>query len=194
MRHSRLLLLLLAVVFAIAVALLRPLPGRASGTAVSGSSPTSTDDHPRPAMLPESQLRRRSRGRRRLAARRRLDRSLLFGQSVVRFARSLVGVPYQYGGTSPRSGFDCSGFVRYVYAHFGLSLPHSSFADMLRGRRVGRWQLHPGDLVFFDDAGHVGIYVGRGRFIHAPHSGTVVTISTMRGWYGTRFVQARRLR
>ena len=90
------------------------------------------------------------------------------------FARHLLGVPYRYGGARPATGFDCSGFVRYVYGHFGVSLPHSSFADFWRGRRVGRWQLKPGDLVFFDGAGHVGIYVGHGRFIHAPHTGTVV--------------------
>jgi cell wall-associated NlpC family hydrolase len=104
-----------------------------------------------------------------------------------------MGVPYSWGGSSPRTGFDCSGFVRYVYGHFGVSLAHSSFADFLRGQQVGRWAMKPGDLVFFDGEGHVGIYVGHGRFIHAPHTGTVVRISTMSGWYASRFDGARRL-
>ncbi|MDE3026412.1 MAG: C40 family peptidase, partial [Acidobacteriota bacterium] len=112
----------------------------------------------------------------------------------VRYARHLLGIPYVYGGSTPRSGFDCSGLVRYVYAHFGISLAHSSFADFWRGRKVGRWQLKPGDLVFFDGAGHVGIYIGHGSFIHAPHTGTVVRISTMSGWYAARFDGARRIR
>jgi cell wall-associated NlpC family hydrolase len=83
--------------------------------------------------------------------------------------------------------------VRYVYGHFGISLAHSSFADFVSGRRIGLRQLRPGDLVFFDGAGHVGIYVGHSRFIDAPHSGTVVRISTM-DWYGSRFSGARRIR
>src|SRR5437764_10966451 len=115
------------------------------------------------------------------------------GVRVVRYARRLLGVPYRWGGGSPRSGFDCSGLVRYVYGHFGVRLAHSSYADYWRGRHVGRWAMKPGDLVFFDDAGHVGIYVGKGRFIHAPHTGTVVRIETMAGWYSSRFDGARRL-
>jgi cell wall-associated NlpC family hydrolase len=103
-------------------------------------------------------------------------------------------VPYRWGGTSPRTGFDCSGLVRYVYAHFGISLAHSSFADFARGRRVPRARLRPGDLVFFYGAGHVGIYVGRSRFIEAPHGGAVVRISTMSGWYSSAYSGARRIR
>ena len=115
-------------------------------------------------------------------------------QRVVRYAKRFIGVRYVYGGSSPRSGFDCSGFVRYVYAHFGVSLPHSSYAQFGDGRRVSRSSLHPGDLVFFDGVGHVGLYVGNGRFIHAPHTGTRVQISPLAGWYSTRFSGARRLR
>jgi hypothetical protein len=121
------------------------------------------------------------------------QRKLLVGLHAAQYARKLLGVPYRYGGSSPRTGFDCSGFVRYVYGHFGISLAHSSFADYWRGRRVGRWALKPGDLVFFDGEGHVGIYLGRNRFIHAPHTGTVVSISTMSGWYSERFDGARRI-
>ena len=112
---------------------------------------------------------------------------------VVRFARRLLGVRYVYGGTSPRTGFDCSGFTRYVYAHFGVRLPHYSVAQFSLGRRVSRRGLRPGDLVFFDGLGHVGLYIGRRRFIHAPHSGTRVSISTLTGWYGARYDGARRL-
>ena len=69
---------------------------------------------------------------------------------VVDYAKRFRGIRYVYGGSSPRSGFDCSGFVRYVYAHFGVSLPHSSYAQFGDGRRVARRSLRPGDLIFFD--------------------------------------------
>ena len=130
---------------------------------------------------------------RRLAAAHRMHEALVFRHRLVRYATHLIGVPYVYGGSSPRSGFDCSGFVRYVYSHFGVSLPHSSWADLLRGKHVSRRHLLPGDLVFFDGAGHVGIYVGHHRFIHAPHTGTVVQISSMNGWYAGRYDGARRI-
>jgi cell wall-associated NlpC family hydrolase len=112
---------------------------------------------------------------------------------LVKYARHFLGVRYVYGGTSPRYGFDCSGFTRFVYAHFGISLPHYSGAQFDRGRRVSRWGLRPGDLLFFDGLGHVGIYVGHGNFIHAPHTGTDVQISPLTGWYSARFDGARRL-
>ena len=95
---------------------------------------------------------------------------------VVAFAKHYLGVRYRYGGTSPAGGFDCSGFTRFVYAHFGIDLPHYSGGQFAEGRRVSRAGLRPGDLVFFRGLGHVGIYVGGGRFIHAPHTGTVVSI------------------
>lgn len=198
MRPTRLLLLVLAIVVTVALALLRPLPGRAAGSlARTGPNPTGTEDPPAapPVAGVTIATPTRPRPHRQLTTAHHVNRSLLFGERVVRYARHLLGVPYRYGGTSPSSGFDCSGFVRYVYSRFGISLPHSSFGDLVRGRSVGRRALHPGDLVFFDGAGHVGIYVGHGRFIHAPHTGTAVEISTMTGdWYGTRYVGARRLR
>jgi cell wall-associated NlpC family hydrolase len=117
-----------------------------------------------------------------------------FGVRIVAYAKRFRGTRYVYGGTSPRSGFDCSGFVRFVYAHFGIALPHSSYGDFDRGRRISRSSLRPGDLVFFDAVGHVGIYVGNGRFIHAPHSGTRVRVEQLAGWYNSRFVGARRIR
>jgi cell wall-associated NlpC family hydrolase len=112
---------------------------------------------------------------------------------VVKFARHLLGIPYVYGGVSPQSGFDCSGFTRFVYAHFGITLPHYSGAQFEMGRRVSRSGLRPGDLLFFDGLGHVGMYVGRGLFIHAPHSGTRVSIASLTGWYSGRYDGARRL-
>jgi cell wall-associated NlpC family hydrolase len=109
------------------------------------------------------------------------------------FAHQLLGVPYAYGGSSPTSGFDCSGFTRYVYAHFGIDLPHYSAAQYESGREVTRSGLEPGDLVFFDDLGHVGLYLGGDSFVHAPHPGTRLSIDQMSGWYADRYHGARRL-
>jgi cell wall-associated NlpC family hydrolase len=113
--------------------------------------------------------------------------------SVVAIAERYLGVPYRWGGASPSTGFDCSGFVMYVFAQIGVSLPHSSYAQYGMGSPVSRDQLQPGDLVFFDGLGHEGIYVGGGSFIHAPHTGDVVKISSMTGWYASTYVGARRI-
>jgi cell wall-associated NlpC family hydrolase len=112
--------------------------------------------------------------------------------NIVRYARRFLGVPYAWGGTSP-SGFDCSGFTRYVYAHFGVSLPHYTYSQFDLGRRVARAALKPGDLVFFGGVGHVGLYIGHDLFIHAPHTGTRVSVDSLSGWYSGTFAGARRL-
>jgi cell wall-associated NlpC family hydrolase len=111
---------------------------------------------------------------------------------VVGIAMSYLGTPYVYGGASP-SGFDCSGFIMYVFAQVGVSLPHNAAAQYGYGTPVDRSQLQPGDLVFFNGLGHAGIYVGGGSFIHSPHTGDVVKISSMTGWYASTYVGARRL-
>jgi cell wall-associated NlpC family hydrolase len=112
---------------------------------------------------------------------------------VVAFARRFLGTPYRWAGSSP-AGFDCSGFVMYVYGHFGEQLPHSSWMQYQRGHFVPRDRLQPGDLVFFNGLGHAGIYVGDGRFIHSPHSGDVVKISRLsERWYRSTYYGARRL-
>jgi cell wall-associated NlpC family hydrolase len=111
---------------------------------------------------------------------------------VVGIAMRYLGTPYVWGGASP-GGFDCSGFVMYVYGQMGVSLPHYTGAQWNVGVPVSRTDLQPGDLVFFDGLGHVGIYVGGGSFIHAPHTGDVVKVSPMTGWYASTYVGARRI-
>jgi peptidoglycan DL-endopeptidase CwlO len=108
-------------------------------------------------------------------------------------ALSELGVPYVWGGSTP-SGFDCSGLVMWAYAQVGVSLPHSSYAQYGYGVPVSRDQLQPGDLVFFDGLGHVGIYIGGGQFVHAPHTGDVVKVSSLdEAWYSAAYVGARRI-
>lgn len=116
---------------------------------------------------------------------------------VVDLAMQYLGYPYCYGGSSP-SGFDCSGFVRYVYSQFGCSLNRTASAQMSNGTSVSMSELQPGDLVFFLKSGsgasrasHVGIYIGGGQFIHASTSSTGVIISDMdSAYYTTGFVAA----
>jgi cell wall-associated NlpC family hydrolase len=111
---------------------------------------------------------------------------------VVGIAMQYLGIPYVYGGSTP-AGFDCSGFVMFVFAQVGVSLPHNAAAQYGYGTPVDRSQLQPGDLVFFNGLGHNGIYIGGGSFIHSPHTGDVVKISSLSGWYDSTWVGARRL-
>jgi len=111
---------------------------------------------------------------------------------VVGVAMRYLGVPYVWGGSTPR-GFDCSGLVMYAFAQIGVSVPHSSYAQYGMGTPVSMSQLQAGDLVFFAGASHVGIYIGGGQFIHAPHTGDVVKISSLTGWYASEFAGGRRL-
>jgi cell wall-associated NlpC family hydrolase len=112
--------------------------------------------------------------------------------AVVKIALRYLGVPYRWSGASP-SGFDCSGFVMYVYSRVGVQLPHNAAMQYGVGRPVSRDHLLPGDAVFFSGLGHAGIYVGQGRFVHSPQSGEVVKISRLgEGWYRSTYYGARR--
>ena len=105
------------------------------------------------------------------------------GQRAVMIAERYLGIPYVYAGADPITGFDCSGLTMYVYAKLGIHLLHWTGYQIHEGTPVPRWALQPGDLVFFYDEGgvpgHVGIYIGNNQFIHAPHTGDVVKISTL---------------
>jgi cell wall-associated NlpC family hydrolase len=112
---------------------------------------------------------------------------------VVGVAMAQLGKAYVWGAAGP-DVFDCSGLVVYAYAAMGVLLPHSSYALWNDGVYVSRDQLQPGDLVFFDGLGHVGIYIGGDQFIHAPHTGDVVKISNLNeGWYAATYIGARRI-
>jgi cell wall-associated NlpC family hydrolase len=115
------------------------------------------------------------------------------GERVAAIAQRYLGIPYRWGGEAPGTGFDCSGFVQYVFSRVGVSLPRVVSAQYRTGRAVARSALRPGDIVFFNGLGHDGIYIGGGRFIHSPSSGDVVKISTITGYYADRWVGARRV-
>ena len=103
------------------------------------------------------------------------------GVRAAALSQSFLGVPYRWGGSDPIGGFDCSGFTMYVYGQLGIQLPHFTGEQLYRGAPVARDALLPGDLVFFDyrDGApqHEGIYIGDGKFVHAPHTGDVVKVS-----------------
>ena len=124
------------------------------------------------------------------------------GNPVVSTAMQYLGVPYQWGGASPKAGFDCSGLVMYVFAQLGVSLPHYAAAQWHSpgGVWVAPNRLQAGDLVFFTgegtrrEPGHVGIYVGDGYFIDAPRTGSFVRIDSLsEGWFANNYVGGRRI-
>jgi cell wall-associated NlpC family hydrolase len=116
------------------------------------------------------------------------------GERAARVALRAVGVPYQWGGTSPATGFDCSGLVYWTYGRLGIEVPRTSYALYREGRRVPRWGMKPGDVLVFSGLGHVGLYVGHGRMVHAPHAGARVERYRLRSSYwGSRIVSVRRI-
>jgi cell wall-associated NlpC family hydrolase len=115
---------------------------------------------------------------------------------VVSIALQYLGIPYKWGGTSPATGFDCSGLVQYVYAQVGISLPHYTVSQWKYSGAVpvAKNDLQPGDLVFFNGLDHVGIYLGYGDFIDAPHTGATVEIDSLsESWFASRYEGARRI-
>lgn len=116
---------------------------------------------------------------------------------AVSLAKSLIGKPYRYGGTT-LAGFDCSGFVMYVASQVGVSLPRTSFEQYTVGTAVSRANLQPGDLVFYEadgpGASHVGIYIGNGNFVHAENESVgVKTTQLSNPWWSPKFLGARRV-
>ena len=118
------------------------------------------------------------------------------GSKMDAVIKELLGTPYKYGGTTPK-GFDCSGFTAYVFAKFGIELPHNSASMAKQGVKVAKADLRPGDLVFFNTSGkgisHVGIYIGDGKFAHASTSKGVVITPLSDKYYAKRYVTARRI-
>ena len=120
-------------------------------------------------------------------------------REVLMSALSLTGVKYKFGGNSPETGFDCSGFVRYVFNQAAsLTLPHSALAISQLGKSIPKSELAPGDLVFFKTVknaiSHVGIYMGNNRFIHSPSAGGNVRVESMQeGYWAKRYSGAQRL-
>jgi cell wall-associated NlpC family hydrolase len=114
------------------------------------------------------------------------------GDRAATYALGAVGVPYRWGGTS-MSGFDCSGLVYWAYRRLGVTVPHNSYALWSAGRRVSRGHRKPGDVLVFSGLGHVGLYIGHGKMVHAPQSGRNVEIVALaRSNYGSRVVGVRR--
>ena len=114
-------------------------------------------------------------------------------QIAVRVAKDQLGKPYTWGAAGPDS-FDCSGLTMYAYGKAGISLPHYTGDQWNAGRHVREDELIPGDLVFFGrDLGHMGMYIGNGQFIHAPHSGDVVKITALSGYYQQNYAGAVRV-
>jgi cell wall-associated NlpC family hydrolase len=112
----------------------------------------------------------------------------MLGPQAVAIAKRYLGIPYVWGGASPTGGFDCSGLMLYVYKQLGITLDHYAAWQFLEGKRIAPDDLQPGDLVFWepkaDGPGHVGMYVGDGKMINAPHTGDVVRIVSIQGRSG----------
>jgi cell wall-associated NlpC family hydrolase len=187
--RSRLLALaLVAIVFGSAAAIGLASPDKAAVKAKSAKAASVARLKPKHKSKPKPKHKRRAHKKR---AHRKPSK---LGERAARIAVKAVGIPYRWGGSSPSGGFDCSGLVRWAYGRLGVSLPHSSYALYGIGRRVPRSRLRAGDLLFFNGLGHVGLYLGRGRMVHAPRSGRNVEVVGLGGsYYGRGLVGARRV-
>jgi cell wall-associated NlpC family hydrolase len=154
--------------------------------AIGGGGPVRANDLPLPSGLQET-------------AQSMTDAYLENMRDIMFYALSMVGINYRWGGSSPQTGFDCSGLVSHVFKKIaGLVLPRDSYAMARLGQPIPLDDLKPGDLVFFNTMrrpfSHVGIYVGEQRFVHAPTAGKNVHIVDMtEGYWATRYNGARRL-
>jgi cell wall-associated NlpC family hydrolase len=116
------------------------------------------------------------------------------GERAVRHALEVLGTPYRWGGERPATGFDCSGLVRWAYGRVGVDLPHNSYALYGQGRKVRGSRMEPGDVLFFEGLGHVGLYAGNGRMVHSPETGRNVEVVRLASTnYGARLIGARRV-
>lgn len=133
------------------------------------------------------------------AAESRVDAFFSRASDLVLNAMGFMGIPYKWGGATPETGFDCSGFVQFVFRQTtGLVLPRSSFDQVRHGVSVAQDELQPGDLVFFNTMraqfSHVGIYIGENRFIHAPSRGkSVEIVDITNAYWQKRYNGARRV-
>lgn len=120
----------------------------------------------------------------------------IYGERAAAYAQKFIGTRYNYGGNHPNSGFDCSGLVQYSYKLAGLNVPRNTKFQYRNTHRVPRKHLRRGDLLFFNQTGkrssHVGIYIGKDRFVHAPSSGKHVKISTLKNRYWKRHLSSTR--
>lgn len=137
-------------------------------------------------------------------------KTLINGNNLVSYSDTFLGMNYLWGGTTPvisdasgkyiSGGFDCSGFVQFIYKHFGINLPRSTMDQINKGISISINDLKNGDLVFFMtnsalpyQVSHVGIYIGNNKFMHSPKSGDVIKISELTGYYKEKFVIGKRI-
>ena len=137
-------------------------------------------------------------------------KTLITGNALISYSDRFLGMSYLWGGTTPAisdaagnyisGGFDCSGFVQYVYRHLGVNLPRTTMDQVNKGISINIHDLKNGDLVFFMtnsalpyQVSHVGIYIGSNKFIHSPKTGDVIKISELTGYYKEKFVIGKRI-
>lgn len=158
------------------VALVLALPP-ATASATGTTATVQTDEQP-------------TRGEGRPTRKKRVS----IGERAAKIALEAVGIPYRWGGASPTSGFDCSGLVLWAYGLVGIEVPHSSYALWSTLRGVERSSMAAGDVLVFSGIGHVGLYLGGGRMVHAPSTGRHVEVVELASSnYGSRLVGVRRV-